>query len=72
MIDQALNLVRMYDNFYPEPFIEMYLKYFEMSKYEFDEVLDKWTNKNLFEKIDGIWSPKFEVGTDFEYEDRGS
>ena len=70
--DQALNLVRMYDNFYPEPFIEMYLKYFEMSKYEFDEVLDKWTNKNLFEKIDGIWSPKFEVGTDFEYEDRGS
>ncbi len=70
--DQGLNLVRMYDNFYPEPFIEMYLDYYEMTKKEFDAVLDRWVNIDLFEKINGIWSPKFEVGIDFEYEDRNS
>ena len=40
-----------------------------MTKEEFDAVLDKWVNKHLFEKIDGIWQPKFTVGQDFEYEE---
>lgn len=64
--DQALNLVRMYDNAYPYDLIDIYLEYYKMSKKEFDLVLDKYANKNLFEKIDGIWSPKFITGVDFE------
>jgi N-acetyl sugar amidotransferase len=63
--DQALNLVKMYDNAYPYDLIETYLDYYKMAKDEFDSVLDKYANKNLFEKIDGIWQPKFEVGVDF-------
>jgi len=63
--EQAVNLVNIYDAQYPDEFINDYLEYYEMSKEEFDEVLDKWVNKDLFEKIDGIWSPKFEVGTNF-------
>lgn len=63
--DQALNLVKMYDNAYPYDLIEMYLDYYKMTKEEFDSVLDKYANKNLFEKVDGIWQPKFEVGVDF-------
>jgi hypothetical protein len=66
--EQAINLVNLYDNQYPEQFIDLYLDYYQMTKEEFDAVLDKWANKNLFEKIDGIWMPKFTVGTDFEYE----
>lgn len=63
--DQALNLVKMYDNVYPYDLIETYLDYYKMTKDEFDSVLDKYANKNLFKKIDGIWQPKFEVGIDF-------
>jgi len=65
--DQAKNLVNIYDNQYPEQFIETYLDYYEMTKNEFDTVLDKWANKNLFEKLDGIWQPKFIVGEDYSY-----
>lgn len=63
--DQALNLVRMYDNAYPEELIDVYLEYYDMSKEEFDEVLDTYANKDLFEKTDGRWEPKFTVGEDF-------
>lgn len=64
--DQALNLVTMYDNAYPEELIPLYLEYYKMTKEEFDSVLDKYANKNLFEKIDGVWQPKFTPGEDFE------
>ena len=62
---QAINLVKMFDNSYPSSLIEKYLEYYQMSKDEFDEVLDRWANKDLFEKVDGIWKPKFNVGEDF-------
>lgn len=65
--EQAVNLVNIYDNQYPEQFVPLYLDYYQMTQQEFDAVLDKWTNKNLFEKINGRWMPKFKVGTDFEY-----
>lgn len=63
---QALNLVKAFDNQYPEEFIDMYLEYYEMTKDEFDKVLDKYANKDLFEKQNGIWQPKFVVGEAFE------
>ena len=63
--EQAINLVNIYDNAYPEIYIQDYLDYFEMSKKEFDIVLDKWVNKNLFSKDNGIWQPIFNVGEEF-------
>ena len=63
--DQAVNLVQMYDNAYPSEFINTYLDYYSMTKEEFDAVLDKYVNKNLFNKEEGIWQPKFKVGKDF-------
>ena len=59
--DQAVNLVRLYDGQYPEEFIETYLEYYEMSKDEFDAVLDRWANRDLFHKVDGRWAPSFEI-----------
>ena len=64
--DQAINLVQLYDNQFPHDFIELYLDYYEMTRSEFDEVLDKYANKDLFIKQDGLWIPKFEVAKDFE------
>jgi N-acetyl sugar amidotransferase len=63
--DQALNLVKMYDNSYPYDLIDTFLEYYQISKKEFDNILDKFANKDLFEKVGGIWQPKFEVGEDF-------
>lgn len=59
--EQALNLVRLYDGHYPEEFIPTYLNYYQMTQAEFDAVLDKWVNPELFEKIDGRWTPTFTV-----------
>ena len=64
--DQALNLVRMYDNAYPRDLIPEYLEYYGMTKDEFDAVLDRYANRALFEKVDGVWQPKFTAGVDFE------
>ncbi len=63
--DQAINLVQMYDNAYPYELIDTYLDHFKMKKNEFDLVLDNFVNKDLFEKVDGLWQPKFEVGKSF-------
>lgn len=64
--DQAVNLVNMYDNQYPHDFNDLYLEYYEMTQVEFDAVLDKYANTDLFEKVDGYWEPKFTVGEPFE------
>ena len=59
--EQAINLVRLYDGHYPEEFIETYLDYYQMTQEEFDAVLDKWANKELFKKIDSRWTPTYTI-----------
>ncbi len=58
---QAVNLVRLYDGHYPDEYLDTYLEYYSMNKEEFDSVLDRWANKDLFVKKDGRWSPVFEI-----------
>jgi N-acetyl sugar amidotransferase len=58
---QAVNLVKLYDGHYPGEFIEQYLEYYQMSKSEFDSVLNKFANQELFSFVDGYWKPKFEI-----------
>ena len=58
---QAVNLVNLYDNNYPEKYINDYLVYYQMTKKEFNSIIDKWANKKLFKKIKGKWQPKFIV-----------
>ena len=59
--EQAVHLVRLYDGHYPEEFLPAYLEYYGMSQAEFDAVLDRWANQELFAKVDGRWTPRFEV-----------
>lgn len=58
---QAVNLVRLYDGRFPEEFLDVYLDYYQMARVEFDAVLDKYANRDLFEKSDGYWKPKFTI-----------
>ncbi len=59
---QAIELVKVYDwQPLPEDFIVQYLRYFEMTREEFDAVLDQHANKNILKKEDGIWKPNFKI-----------
>lgn len=58
--EQGLALVKLYDGEYPEPYIEGYLAYFDMTQQEFDAALDEHANKKLFYKENGRWVPLFE------------
>ena len=59
--EQGVNLVRLYDGHYPDDYIKTYLNYYQMTKEEFENVLDKWVNKELFEKEFGRWKPKYKI-----------
>ena len=59
--DQAVQLASLYDNELPEAYIEEYLNYYQMSRLEFDNVLKKWANTELFQKDGARFIPKFEI-----------
>lgn len=59
--DQAKNLVKMYDGQFPEENLELYLDYYEMTKEEFQDVINFWANKDILKFEKGKWIPKFEI-----------
>ena len=59
--NQGINLVKLYDNHFPDEFINIYLNYNKISRREFDKIIDYWVNKKLFRKIKNRWQPKFSV-----------
>jgi len=59
--DQAISLVNLYENNYPENFLDLYLDYYEMTEDDFNKVIDKWVNKDLFDKVNGRWQPTFTI-----------
>ena len=58
--EQAVQLVKLYDDMYPESLFEEYCDYYKMSMSDFMSNIDKWANKDLFEKKNK-WVPKFEI-----------
>ena len=59
--DQGINLANLYDNHYPEEFMDLYTEYYQMTLKEFNSVLDYWANKDLFKKVKNRWVPKFKI-----------
>lgn len=59
--DQAVELVRIYDGHYPEEYEDLYLDYFELDGQDFHDILNKWTNRDLFEVNGRFRSPQFVV-----------
>lgn len=58
---QGLELVRIYDSQFPDDYREQYLDYFEMTREEFEAVIDKWANKDLLRKENGRWVQAFDI-----------
>ena len=59
--EQAINLVNLYDGIFPEEHLKKYLEYFKISESEFHKNIDKWANKELFEKTNTGWKPKYKI-----------
>lgn len=54
-----------YDGLCGQKYIDMACRYLSITQDEFWEVVDRYVNKDLFEKKDGRWVKKFTVGEDF-------
>ncbi len=57
--DQGLNLIGLYDNQAPVDHYDDYCEYYGITREQFKSAIDHFANKELFEKIDGAWMPKF-------------
>ena len=63
-IDPNIGIVDVFDNRLDQGTIEKFCDFIKMDIQEFWHIMDKWYNKELFEQdIDGLWHPKFKVGT---------
>lgn len=58
--------VSEFDGLCGQEYIDAACKYLEITEKEFWEVVDRYVNRDLFEKKDGKWVPRFKVGEDFE------
>jgi N-acetyl sugar amidotransferase len=58
---QAIQLVKLYDGRYPEEWESTYLDYYKLSINEFHSILERHTNKALFDFKNGRVTPKFEI-----------
>ena len=59
--EQGLELVKIYDNEFPEYALNDYLEYFDLNKKSFFKIIDKHVNKKLFEKKKNKWVSKFSI-----------
>jgi N-acetyl sugar amidotransferase len=61
--EEGIRIVKKFDGKCSSEIIKRFCRYIEISVKEFWEVVDRFVNKELFEKKgEGIYEPKFEVG----------
>tara|TARA_B100000965_G_scaffold406299_1_gene444475 strand:- start:2285 stop:3493 length:1209 start_codon:yes stop_codon:yes gene_type:complete len=56
--EEAISLVKQYDNEFPKRYFRDILNYLSMSEKEFFDVIDKFRSPHLWEKIKGEWHLK--------------
>ncbi len=59
--NEGFEMVKKYDEMYPDQYINTYLDYYKISKEELDSIFDKWANKELLHKRNGVWVKKEEI-----------
>lgn len=59
--DEAVYLVKKYDNEFPDKFFKDFLDYVNMSEKDFFTVIEKFRNKLLWKKTKKKWSLKYKV-----------
>lgn len=59
--EEGVVLVRKYDGEFPKKYFKEYLEYLDLTEGDFWRIVDKFRNRNVFEKIDGEWCLKYQV-----------
>ncbi|MCR5509616.1 MAG: N-acetyl sugar amidotransferase [Lachnospiraceae bacterium] len=60
--------VNEFDGLCGQKYIDIACRYLSVTEDEFWEVVDRFVNRDLFEKKDGKWVPRFTVGEDYDSE----
>lgn len=58
---KGIELVKKYDGEFPEEYLTDYLKYYEMNKREFFDVINSFRSPDIWKKVDGKWKLLFEI-----------
>ena len=58
---EGIQLLERYDGKVDEIYIDKFCKYLEISKKTYNDTVDKFVNKDLFEKKRGKWERKFKI-----------
>jgi len=56
--EQGVELVKKYDGEFPKKYFKEFLEYVNMTEDEFWEVVEKFRNKDIWEKVGGEWKLK--------------
>lgn len=56
--DEAISIVNLYEEQFPYEYFKEFLEFIDMSKEQFNNVCDSFVNKEIFEKIGGMWIKK--------------
>ena len=59
--DEAVALARRFDGEFPEQHLPEVLDYIGVSRAEFDEVVDRHRNRELWLKEDDVWTLRYPV-----------
>jgi hypothetical protein len=63
--DEGMELVSKYDGNFDQEILERFCQYIEITVSEFWEIVDRYVNKLLFERIaEGVYKPLFKPGVD--------
>jgi hypothetical protein len=57
--EQGLELARRYDGEYPRSYLRSVLEYIGMTEAEMNEIADRHTNTEIFERTEDGWTLKF-------------
>lgn len=58
---KGIELIKRYDEEYPQEFEDDYLNYYQLTREEFYNVIDRFANKEVLEKRDGVWRKSFDI-----------
>jgi len=62
--EEMISVIEELDGKLDQGILEKFCEFTKISVREFWDIVDKWYNTDLFEKDeDGLWSPKFKVGS---------
>jgi tRNA(Ile)-lysidine synthase TilS/MesJ len=59
--EEAIDLVKKYDGEFPSRNIDEVLKYLNISKFEFEEIVNKHRNEEIWTKDNNYWKLKYKV-----------